>query len=105
WTKPIKGTRPLGEDIDDDKDAAEHVMIVDLERNDLSRVCVLSTVSWQELMRQQELAGVTHLVSTIEGRLRPGVGLAEILHATFPGGSITGGPKLSPLDHAARTRP
>jgi para-aminobenzoate synthetase component 1 len=105
WTKPIKGTRPLGEDIDDDKDAAEHVMIVDLERNDLSRVCVPGTVHWPELMSQQELAGVTHLVSTVEGRLRHGVGLAEILHATFPGGSITGAPKLSAIDHIARFEP
>jgi para-aminobenzoate synthetase component I len=105
WTKPIKGTRPLGEDIDDDKDAAEHVMIVDLERNDLSRVCVPGTVRWPELMRQQELAGVTHLVSTVEGRLRPGVGLAEILEATFPGGSITGAPKLAAIDHIARLEP
>ena len=105
WTKPIKGTRPLGEDVDDDKDAAEHVMIVDLERNDLSRVCVPGTVRWPELMRQQELAGVTHLVSTVEGRLRPGTGLAEILHATFPGGSITGAPKLAAIDHIARFEP
>jgi para-aminobenzoate synthetase component 1 len=105
WTNPIKGTRPLGEDVDDDKDAAEHVMIVDLERNDLSRVCLPGTVRWPELMRQQELAGVTHLVSTVEGRLRPGVGLAEILHATFPGGSITGAPKLAAIDHIARFEP
>jgi para-aminobenzoate synthetase component 1 len=104
-TRPIKGTRPLGEDIDDDKDAAEHTMIVDLERNDLSRVCEPGTVRWPELMRQRELAGVTHLESTVEGRLRPGVGLAEILHATFPGGSITGAPKISALDHIARLEP
>ena len=71
WTKPIKGTRPLGEDVDDPKDAAEHVMIVDLERNDLSRVCEPGTMRWPELMGQHELAGVTHLVSTVEGRLRP----------------------------------
>ena len=105
WTKPIKGTRPLGEDIDDDKDAAEHVMIVDLERNDLSRVCMPGTIRWPELMRQHELAGVTHLVSTVEGRLRPDAGLAEILHATFPGGSITGAPKLAAIDHIARFEP
>ena len=105
WTKPIKGTRPLGEDIDDDKDAAEHVMIVDLERNDLSRVCVPGTIRWPELMRQRELAGVTHLVSTVEGRLRPDAGLAEILHATFPGGSITGAPKLAAIEHIARFEP
>ena len=80
-------------------------MIVDLERNDLSRVCVPGTIRWPELMRQRELAGVTHLVSTVEGRLRPGAGLAEILHATFPGGSITGAPKLAAIEHIARFEP
>jgi para-aminobenzoate synthetase component I len=104
-TKPIKGTRPAGEDVDDLKDTAEHVMIVDLERNDLSRVCETGTVRWPELMVQQELAGVTHLVSTVEGRLRPGVGLAEILAALHPGGSITGAPKVSAVDHIARIEP
>jgi para-aminobenzoate synthetase component 1 len=105
WTMPIKGTRPIGEDIDDAKDAAEHVMIVDLERNDLSRVCVVGSIRWPELMVQHELAGVTHLVSTVEGRLRPGTGLAEILRATFPGGSITGVPKIAAVDHIARLEP
>jgi para-aminobenzoate synthetase component 1 len=105
WTMPIKGTRPLGEDVDDDKDTAEHVMIVDLERNDLSRVCEPGTIRWPELMAQRELAGVTHLVSTVEGRLRPDVSLAEILHATFPGGSITGAPKIAAVDHIARLEP
>jgi para-aminobenzoate synthetase component I len=104
-TSPIKGTRPLGVPVESAKDAAEHVMIVDLERNDLSRVCDPGTVHWPELMAQRELAGVTHLVSTVEGRLRPEVGLAEILHATFPGGSITGAPKLSAIDHIARIEP
>ena len=105
WTKPIKGTRPLGEDIDDPKDAAEHLMIVDLERNDLARVCEPGTIRWPELMGQHELAGVTHLVSTVEGRLRADAGLAEILGATFPGGSITGAPKIAALDHIARLEP
>jgi para-aminobenzoate synthetase component 1 len=105
WTKPIKGTRPLGEDVDDPKDAAEHVMIVDLERNDLARVCNPGTIRWPELMGQHELAGVTHLVSRVEGRLRQGAGLAEILRATFPGGSITGAPKIAALDHIARLEP
>jgi para-aminobenzoate synthetase component 1 len=105
WTMPIKGTRPLGEDVDDVKDAAEHVMIVDLERNDLSRVCDVGSVRWPELMVQHELAGVTHLVSTVEGTLRPGAGLAEILRATFPGGSITGAPKIAAIDHIARLEP
>jgi para-aminobenzoate synthetase component 1 len=105
WTKPIKGTRPLGEDVDDDKDAAEHVMIVDLERNDLARVCEAGSIRWPELMAQRELCGVTHLVSTVEGRLRPGVSLAELLRATFPGGSITGAPKIAAVDHIARLEP
>jgi para-aminobenzoate synthetase component I len=105
WTKPIKGTRPLGEDVDDDKDEAEHVMIVDLERNDLSRVCEPGSIRWPELMAQRELCGVTHLVSTVEGRLRPGVSLAELLNATFPGGSITGAPKIAAVDQIARLEP
>jgi para-aminobenzoate synthetase component 1 len=104
-TMPIKGTRPAGEDVDDAKDVAEHVMIVDLERNDLARVCLPGSVRWPTLMAQRELAGVTHLVSTVEGRLRPGVGLAEILEATFPGGSITGAPKIAALDQVARLEP
>jgi para-aminobenzoate synthetase component 1 len=104
-TMPIKGTRPIGEDIDDVKDAAEHVMIVDLERNDLSRVCEVGSIRWPELMAQHELAGVTHLVSTVEGRVRPDATLADILRATFPGGSITGAPKISAIDHIARLEP
>jgi para-aminobenzoate synthetase component I len=104
-TKPIKGTRPAGEDVEGPKDTAEHVMIVDLERNDLSRVCEAGSVRWPELLVQHELAGVSHLVSTVEGRLCPGAGLAEILEATFPGGSVTGAPKIAALDHIARLEP
>ena len=98
WTRPIKGTRPRGrraELLASAKDAAEHVMIVDLERNDLSRVCRPGSVRWPQLMTAEPLAGVEHLVSTVEGVLRAGVGLAELLTATFPGGSITGAPKPS----------
>jgi para-aminobenzoate synthetase component 1 len=108
WTKPIKGTRPAGvrgELRASEKDAAEHVMIVDLERNDLSRVCEPGTVSWPDLMAERELAGVTHMVTTVEGRLREGVGLAELLGAVFPGGSVTGAPKISALDHIAALEP
>ncbi|HEU0337545.1 MAG TPA: anthranilate synthase component I family protein [Gaiellaceae bacterium] len=108
WTMPIKGTRPLGDadDLTDSaKDAAEHVMIVDLERNDLSRVCEPGTVHWPELMAPRTLAGVEHLVSTVEGTLRPGVGLAELLAATFPGGSITGAPKIAAIDLIAALEP
>ena len=105
WTMPIKGTRPAGEDVEGDKDSAEHVMIVDLERNDLSRVCRVGSIRWPDLQVQRELAGVTHLVSTVEGRLRENVGLAEILEATFPGGSITGAPKIAAIDEIARLEP
>jgi para-aminobenzoate synthetase component 1 len=104
-TRPIKGTRPAGEDVDAPKDAAEHVMIVDLERNDLARVCEPGSIRWPELQRQHELAGVTHLVSTVEGRLRADAGLAEILGAVFPGGSVTGAPKIAALDLIAQLEP
>ncbi|HUP31726.1 MAG TPA: anthranilate synthase component I family protein [Gaiellaceae bacterium] len=104
-TCPIKGTRPLGEHVEGEKDAAEHVMIVDLERNDLSRVCEPGSVRWPELMAERELAGVTHLVSTVEGTLREGVGLAALLDATFPGGSVTGAPKIAALDLIAALEP
>jgi len=118
WTKPIKGTRPLGEGdgvgarlksgtdlLSSEKDAAEHVMIVDLERNDLSRVCEAGSIRWPELMAGHELAGVVHMVSTVEGRLREEVGFAELIEATFPGGSITGAPKISAIDHIAALEP
>jgi para-aminobenzoate synthetase component 1 len=108
YTKPIKGTRPLGAEADllaSEKDAAEHVMIVDLERNDLSRVCLHGTVRWPELMAEHRLAGVVHLVTTVEGRVRPGAGLAEILEAMFPGGSVTGCPKIAAIDHVAALEP
>ena len=104
-TKPIKGTRPAGEDVDDEKDSAEHMMIVDLERNDLARVCVPGSIAWPDLQHQRELAGVTHLESTVEGTLRSGVTLAEILTATFPGGSVTGAPKIAALDLIASLEP
>jgi para-aminobenzoate synthetase component I len=108
WTMPIKGTRPLGaaaELLASEKDAAEHVMIVDLERNDLARVCKAGSVRWPELMAARELAGVEHMVSTVEGELRDGVGLAEILEATFPGGSVTGAPKIAAVDLIAELEP
>ena len=108
WTKPIKGTRPAGvrgELRESEKDAAEHVMIVDLERNDLSRVCVPGSVRWPDLMTERQLAGVTHMVTTVEGGLREDVGLAELLGAVFPGGSVTGAPKISAVDHIAALEP
>ncbi|MFO7571371.1 MAG: anthranilate synthase component I family protein [Gaiellaceae bacterium] len=108
WTMPIKGTRPIGAEAElagSDKDAAEHVMIVDLERNDLSRVCEAGSVRWPELMTTRQLAGVAHMVSTVEGTLREGVGLADALDATFPGGSVTGAPKIAAVDLIAQLEP
>jgi para-aminobenzoate synthetase component 1 len=109
WTMPIKGTSPLGDSANEvlssNKNRAEHVMIVDLERNDLSRVCEPGSVRWPVLMAERELAGVVHLVSNVEGTLREDVGLADLLEATFPGGSITGAPKIAAVDHIAALEP
>jgi para-aminobenzoate synthetase component 1 len=105
WTSPIKGTRPAGMHVEGAKDEAEHVMIVDLERNDLARVCEPGSVRWPELLVERELAGVTHLVSTVEGTLRDDIGLAELLAALFPGGSVTGAPKIAALDLIAALEP
>ncbi len=99
---PVEGAAELRAS---EKDAAEHVMIVDLERNDLSRVCEAGSVHWPELMATRSLAGVEHMVSTVEGTLRDGVGLAEILEATFPGGSVTGAPKIAAVDLIAQLEP
>jgi para-aminobenzoate synthetase component I len=104
-TSPIKGTRPAGVPIESAKDTAEHVMIVDLERNDLSRVCVPGSVHWPELLVERQLAGVTHLVATVEGELRPEVTLTELLAAVLPGGSVTGCPKSSALELIASLEP
>jgi para-aminobenzoate synthetase component I len=104
-TSPIKGTRPAGVSIESAKDTAEHVMIVDLERNDLSVVCEPGTVRWPELLAERQLAGVTHLVATVEGELRAGVTLGELLDAALPGGSVTGCPKIAALDLIAALEP
>ena len=104
-TSPIKGTRPAGVPVESAKDAAEHVMIVDLERNDLSRVAVPGSVHWPELLVERQLAGVTHLVATVEAELREDVTLTELLEATLPGGSVTGCPKIAALDLIAQLEP
>jgi para-aminobenzoate synthetase component 1 len=109
WTMPIKGTRPAGWSGDalreSPKDAAEHVMIVDLERNDLGRVSRFGTVRWPELMAARPMAGVVHLVSIVEGLQRPGLSLEELLRALFPGGSVTGAPKIAAIDRIAALEP
>ena len=93
---PIKGTRPAGDGAAlraSAKDASENVMIVDLVRNDLSRVCEPGTVEVGTLLSVEPHSGVSHLVSRVSGRLRPGTSTAEVLRATFPPGSVTGTPK------------
>ena len=104
-TWPIKGTRSRHADsildaeasrelLASAKDRAELLMIVDLERNDLGRVCEVGSISVRELGSLQSFATVHHLVACVEGRLRPDAGLSELLRATFPGGSISGAPKI-----------
>jgi para-aminobenzoate synthetase component 1 len=108
-TRPIKGTAAAGEDPAGDeraraalaasqKDRAEHIMIVDLARNDLGQVAAVGGVSVPELCAVRRLAGVWHAESTVTAQLAPDVGLTELLDAVFPGGSVTGAPKLAALD-------
>ncbi|MGW0700768.1 chorismate-binding protein [Streptomyces sp. NPDC002867] len=93
---PIKGTGRTAEDLLE-KDHAENVMIVDLVRNDLGRVCVTGSVSVPALCAVEPHPGLVHLVSTVRGDLAPEAGWSELLAATFPPGSVTGAPKSSAL--------
>jgi para-aminobenzoate synthetase component 1 len=93
---PIKGTGRTEADLLE-KDYAENVMIVDLVRNDLGRVCVTGSVTVPELCEVEKHPGLVHLVSLVEGRLRPDAGWPELMAATFPPGSVTGAPKSSAL--------
>ncbi len=103
-TRPIAGTRPRLPGDDElaqirelsahPKERAEHVMLIDLERNDLGRVCVPGTVEVDELMAVESYAHVHHIVSNVRGRLRADVTPGEVIAATFPGGTITGCPKV-----------
>jgi para-aminobenzoate synthetase component I len=104
WSSPIKGTAPTADQLLP-KDRAENVMIVDLVRNDLGRVSRYGTVQVPGLLTLEEHPGLVHLVSTVEGRLRPGVGWAELLEATFPPGSVTGAPKIAAVEHLRRLEP
>jgi para-aminobenzoate synthetase component 1 len=93
-TRPIKGTaRDAADLLESAKDRAENVMIVDLARNDLGRVCSPGSISVPALCALEPHPGLHHLVSTVEGRLAPGVGLGDLLRATFPPASVTGAPK------------
>jgi para-aminobenzoate synthetase component 1 len=104
-TRPIKGTRKRHSDetidnslvkalMESEKDRAEHIMIVDLERNDLGKICQKGTVYVKDLMRIESYANVHHMVSIISGKLNEDVDFVDCINATFPGGSITGAPKL-----------
>jgi para-aminobenzoate synthetase component 1 len=93
-SSPIKGTAATADGFLP-KDRAENVMIVDLVRNDLGRVCRHGSVTVPALCAPEEHPGLVHLVSTVEGRLRPDAGWPELIEATFPPGSITGAPKIS----------
>jgi para-aminobenzoate synthetase component 1 len=104
WSSPIKGTAATADGFLA-KDRAENVMIVDLVRNDLGRVCEHGSIRVDELCSVQAHPGLVHLVSTVEGRLRENAGWAQIIDATFPPGSVTGAPKLAALDHIARLEP
>jgi para-aminobenzoate synthetase component 1 len=103
---PIKGTGRTEADLMD-KDYAENVMIVDLVRNDIGRVCATGSVSVPDLCAVEKHPGLVHLVSTVRGELRAGAGWPELLAAAFPPGSVTGAPKSSALRiiHALETAP
>ncbi len=103
-SRPIAGTRPriagqgdaarISELVGNPKERAEHIMLIDLERNDLGRVCVAGSVEVDELMTVESYAHVHHIVSNVRGRLRASVTPGEVIRATFPGGTITGCPKV-----------
>ncbi len=103
-SSPIKGTTAPGVPFTS-KDQAENVMIVDLVRNDLGRVCEPGSIEVPGLLATEDHPGLTHLVSTVEGTLRPDMGWAELLDATFPAGSITGAPKIAAMQTIAELEP
>lgn len=117
-TRPIAGTRPRGANAVDDaaleqeliahpKERAEHVMLIDLERNDLGRICRPGTVEVDEMMVLESYAHVHHIVSNVRGELAAGVGPGEAIRAVFPGGTITGCPKVRCMEiiHELETGP
>ncbi|MBI5787941.1 MAG: aminodeoxychorismate synthase component I [Candidatus Schekmanbacteria bacterium] len=108
-TRPIAGTRPRGRDRQEDadlsaelilseKERAEHIMLVDLERNDLGRICEYGSVRVNELMVIEDYSHVFHIVSNVQGRLLAGKDCFHVLRATFPGGTITGTPKIRSME-------
>lgn len=96
-TRPIKGTLPKDVFDIDPKNRAENIMIVDLERNDLGKICEYGSVRAERLLEIESYKHLNHVVSTIEGKLKPDIKLRQIFEATFPGGSITGAPKIAAM--------
>jgi anthranilate synthase component I len=108
-TWPIAGTRRRGatpdedhaleaELIEDDKERAEHVMLVDLARNDLGRVCEIGTVTVEQMMKVERFSHVMHLTSAVTGRLRDGLGPVDVLRSVFPAGTVSGAPKVRAME-------
>ena len=108
-THPIAGSRPRGADLDadialadsllaDDKEKSEHLMLVDLARNDLLKVCEPSTVNVTEFMKVERYSHIMHLVSTVEGKVREGISAVDVFKATFPAGTLSGAPKPRALE-------
>jgi para-aminobenzoate synthetase component I len=104
WSAPIKGTGRSQNDLTD-KDVAENIMIVDLVRNDLSRVCATGSIAVEGLLTVEKHPGLVHLVSTVTGRLAPGRGWADLIEATFPPGSVTGAPKSTAMQAISDLEP
>ncbi len=109
YSRPIAGTRPRGADpaedaalaeemLADPKERAEHVMLVDLARNDVGRVCEFGTVNVDDLMVVERYSHVMHIVSAVSGTLRPEVGPVDVLRATFPHGTVSGAPKVRAME-------
>jgi anthranilate synthase component 1 len=108
-TRPIAGTRPRGRDqahdealaaelLEDPKERAEHVMLVDLGRNDLGRVCAQGTVKVSEFMGIEKYSHVMHIVSNVQGRLKPSMDALDVLQAAFPAGTVSGAPKIRAME-------
>lgn len=116
YTKPIAGTRPRGRDhgsdlslaeelAKDEKERAEHMMLVDLGRNDLGKVCAYGSVEVTKLLQVEYFSHVMHLVSEVRGRIRPEYNFANLLRAAFPAGTVSGAPKIRAMEIIAELEP
>jgi anthranilate synthase component 1 len=115
-TRPLAGTRPRGQDPEEDarleaelradeKERAEHIMLVDLGRNDIGRVSLPGTVAVSELMDVERYSHVMHLVTNVDGRLRPDMTAVDALRACFPAGTVSGAPKIRAMEIIAELEP